>query len=275
MFRKINQVFKESVGFFYELFLNRMLLATLSMRDFEKKYIRNFFGFIWAILDPLAFVIILYLVFGPRYGSKNPNEIPFVVYLITGHVAFDLFSSTLQSITLSITEHSFLLKKVNFKVAILPMVTMASHLMVHAIVLVICFCVLIFNHIYPSWYWLQIFYYIFALVVLLISLGWLTSSIYLFFPDVNNIVGIVTRAMFFLTPIFWNMDGLPIGNQHLLKLNPIYYIVNGYRDSLIYQKGFWEHPVLNFYFWSVCFIVLIAGVTVFKKLRPHFADVVS
>ncbi len=271
----IRQFFKESIDFFYQIYLNRMLILNLSVRDFEKKYISNFFGFVWAILDPLAFVLILYLVFGSRYGKTNPEEVPFVVYLITGYIAYDLFSGTLQSIITSIFDHSFLLKKVNFKVAILPIVTVFSHLMLHGIVLIICIVVLLFNNIYPVFYWFQLLYYILALSVLLVSLGWLTSSIFLFFPDIKNIVGIITHALFFLTPIFWNMQGLPPGNQFVLKLNPIFYIVNGYRESLTNHRGFWTHPALTLYFWTFCLFTMVIGVIVFKRLRPHFADVAS
>jgi len=269
------QFLKEAIDFFYQLYLNRVLILNLSWRDFEKKYISNYFGFIWTILDPLAFIVILYLVFEGRYGGTNPEKVPFVVYLITGYIAYDLFSGVLQNITTCINDHSFLLKKVNFRVAVLPIVTVFSHLIIHSIVLVICGFVLLINHIYPVFFWFQLLYYIFALSVLLISLGWLTSSIYLFFPDVNNIVKIVTHAMLFLSPIFWNIQGLPLSNQYILKLNPLYYIVNGYRESLTNNQGFWTHPMLTIYFWGFCIIALIAGVTVFKKLRPHFADVAS
>ena len=273
--KSIRQFLKESIDFFYQLYVNRMLILNLSLRDFEKKYISNFFGFVWAILDPLAFVVILYLVFGSRYGSTNPEAVPFVVYLITGYIAYDFFSQTLRSITFCISDHSFLLKKVNFRVAVLPIVTVFSHLMVHGIVLVICFVILLVNHIYPQLFWFQLIYYIVALSVLMISLGWLTSSIFLFFPDISNIVGIVIQAMFFLTPILWNMQGLPLSNQLILKLNPVFYIVNGYRESLTNHQGFWTHPLLTLYFWAFCLVALVAGVTVFKKLRPHFADVAT
>ena len=271
--KRIHQFIKESLDFFLQLYFHRMLILNLGQRDFEKKYVRNFFGFIWAILDPLAFILILYLVFGVRYGKTNPDEVSFVVYLITGYIAYGLFSAGMISITTCISDHSFLLKKVNFRVAILPIVTLLSNLMIHFIVLVICIVVLFLNQIYPDFYWLQIIYYIFALSVLLISLGWLLSSVYLFFPDISNIVGIITQAMLFLSPIFWNMQGLPPAHQFILKLNPLFYVVNGYRESLYNHQGFWTHPLLTIYFWSFCFIALIAGVTVFKRLRPHFADV--
>jgi ABC-type polysaccharide/polyol phosphate export permease len=271
----VKQVFREAIDFFYQIFLNRNLLLSLSLRGFKQNYIRNFFGFIWAVLDPLAFVVILYFVFGAKYAEKDPNAIPFIVYLITGYIVFDFFNGSILDITNSIMNHSFLLKKVSFRVAILPIVTMFSNLMMHGIVLLICIVVLLFNHIYPSFYWLQVFYYLFALSAFLISIGWLTSSIYLFFPDVKNILSIITRIMFFITPIFWNMNDVLPKNQFVLRLNPVYYIVNGYRESFLYHKGFWTHPELTLYFWLLCLFFLVIGVAVFKKLRPHFADVVA
>ena len=273
--RFVTQFFREGIDFFYQIFKNRFLILTLSLRDFQQLYIRNFFGFVWALLDPLAFVVILYFVFGARYADKDPHAIPFVVYLITGYVAFDFFNNAVLSVTDSIQGHSFLLKKVNFRIAILPIVSMLSNLMMHGIVLCVVVIVLLINHVYPSFYWLQLFYYLFALSAFLVSVGWLTSSIYLFFPDVRNILTIITRIMFFVTPIFWNLDGLPAHNQHILMINPILYIVNGYRESFLYHRVFWIHPLLTLYFWGVTFLFLLIGVTVFKKLRPHFADVVA
>ena len=67
---------------------------------------------------------------------------------------------------------------------------------------------------------------------------------------------------------------MPDNYAFILKLNPLFYIVNGYRESIIYQVGFWEHPMLMLYYWGVTLILLITGVVVFKKLRPHFADVI-
>jgi len=251
------------------------LIWELSRRDFEKKYVKNFFGLFWAVADPLFFVLILYLVFGMRFGNKEALGVPFVVYLITGYIAYDFFNTALPALTESIYNNSFLIKKVDFRVASLPIVSLISNLMMHSIILVVAIVLIMFNDIFPSWYWLQVLYYIFCLSVFLIALSWFTSSVYLFFPDIKNIINIITRVTFFLTPLFWNMQGMPASYQFVLKLNPLFYIVNGYRDSLVYQIGFWQHPRLFIYFWGLSLAILALGIVVFKKLRPHFADVVA
>jgi len=260
--------------FLQHIVRQRHLIASLTKRDFERKYVKNMLGMVWAVLDPFAFVVILYFVFGARFGNKLTDGVPFVTYLLCGYIAYDLFSNIGQ-LTLVVKDYSFLLKKVEFKVALLPVVRINSSLMVHAVVLLVTVVVLMVNGIYPNWYWLQLFYYIFALAIFLIGTAWFTSSVYLFFPDIGNIIGIVIRILFFFTPIFWTLEGMSPKMAFVLKLNPLFYIVQGYRDSLLYQRGFWEMPDLTLYYWGITLVMLLTGMVVFKKLRPHFADVTA
>lgn len=266
-------LFKSFSDFFKNLYQHRYAIWTLSKRDFEQKYVQNYFGVIWAIADPLAFVGILYLVFDARFGKIGLGEIPFVVYLLVGQVAFDMFGA-IHGLTTVLRDYEFLLKKVNFHINMLPVMRMISALLLHAIVLVIALVILLWKDIGPTWYWLQIFYYMFALCALLIGLSWTTSSIYLFFPDIKNVVNIIVRMLFFITPIFWHLDHLPAETASLLRLNPLVYIVNGYRDSLLNSRGFWVYPGQTIYFWSICIVVWFIGVLIFRKLRPQFAEIV-
>jgi ABC-type polysaccharide/polyol phosphate export permease len=201
-------------------------------------------------------------------------EIPFATYLITGIVAYDFFNKTLNSATRSFKSFGFLISKVNFRAALIPLVKIASEVMIHIIILVIVAVILIFNGIPVTLYWLQVFYYLFASCVLLIGVTWLTSSISLFFPDINYIVTIVMRVLFFFTPIFWDPRGMP--NEFLIyfRFNPLFYIVDGYRESLIYHVPFWIHHQNTMYFWGMTFLFFVIGVFVFKRLRPHFADAI-
>ena len=77
------------------------------------------------------------------------------------------------------------------------------------------------------------------------------------------------------TPIMWNIDGMELNPIliTILKLNPMYYIVAGYRDSLINKAGFWEQPGMTIYYWILTIVLFIIGTKIFKKLKPHFADV--
>jgi len=66
---------------------------------------------------------------------------------------------------------------------------------------------------------------------------------------------------------------MPEKIQSVLKLNPMFYIVQGYRESFIYFVPFWHHWEMTLYFWGFAGIVFILGGLIFLRLRPHFADV--
>ena len=92
----------------------------------------------------------------------------------------------------------------------------------------------------------------------------------------KEVVSILLQIGMWVTPIMWNfesMQGIPKWAVVLLKLNPMYYIVSGYRDALINKTAFWEYPGLTLWFWGITLFILWAGTTMFKRLRVHFADV--
>jgi lipopolysaccharide transport system permease protein/teichoic acid transport system permease protein len=131
-----------------------------------------------------------------------------------------------------------------------------------------------FNGIYPSLYLLQLIYYFGAMVALLMGIGWLTSSTNIFVSDVSKLIGVVVTFGFWLTPVFWDISRIPEKYHWVIQLNPAAYIVQGYRDSIIHHIGFWEKPYQTLYYWILTFVMLKAGITVFRKLKPHFAEVV-
>jgi teichoic acid transport system permease protein len=79
-----------------------------------------------------------------------------------------------------------------------------------------------------------------------------------------------------LTPIMWSVDNLPQGMGvfvNIFKLNPMYYIVQGYRNSMIYNIGFYDNILQTVYFWSLILVLSVLGTVIYKRLKPHFADV--
>lgn len=269
----LKKFFIEGLDFVRQIYLNRFIIWELTKRDFRTKYINNLFGLSWAILEPLAMMGVLWFIFTYVRTGKS-TDVPFAIFLLTGLVAYDFFNKTLNSSTRSIKNYGFLINKVNFRAAIIPLVKTASEVLIHLIILVIAAIIILLNHITPSWYWLQIFYYLFAMCALLTGITWFTSSISLFFPDINYIITIVMRVLFFFTPIFWQASSISPKILPFFRANPLYYLVNGYRDSFLYHVPFWEHRQDTIYFWAITGIFFILGVVVFKRLRPHFADAI-
>lgn len=270
------RIFYEFFSFFSSIIRQRHLLWQLTKRDLVSRYIGTLFGFAWLIIRPAIFVSVIWFVFsvGLR-GGGNQLEVPFIVYLVVGYSAWFYFTDCLNSGTGVIKSYSYLINKMNVRLAVLPLVKIFSGGLVHLIFLGLVIPILVFNGFTPNWYWLQLIYYYFCVLILLLGLTWFTSSVNLFFPDMGQIVSVFIQLGFWMTPIFWNMERLPPAAQEILKFNPMYYIVTGYRDSLIFRIGIWERPNAALYYWTVTLLVLAVGVYVFRKTRPHFADVVG
>jgi ABC-type polysaccharide/polyol phosphate export permease len=268
------RLFKEGIDLFRQIYYNRNVIYELTKRDFRSNYITNALGMTWAILEPLAMMLILYIVFTYLRAGKPISNIPFSLYLLTGLIIYDFFNKTINTATRSIKDFSFLIRKVKFRIAILPMVKISSEVLIHLIILGIVMVILLLSKVPLTIGWLQVFYYFFASIVLLIGISWFTASLSLFVPDIKYIITIFMRVLFFFTPIFWSSDKVTGKFKILLELNPLYYLVTGYRDSLLFNIPFWEKPEQTLIYWGVTFIFLILGIFTFKRLRPHFADVI-
>jgi lipopolysaccharide transport system permease protein/teichoic acid transport system permease protein len=249
------------------------MILQLTARDFKVRYLGSYLGLLWAFIQPAVTILIFWFVFEVGFKSAPVSDIPFVLWLITGIIPWFFIADTLSSATNSIVENSFLVKKVVFRVSMLPIVKLLAALIIHLFFVLVIFAFFIAYGIRPTLYSLQVFYYGFAMIVLLLGFSWLTSALIIFLKDVGQIVAMFLQFGFWLTPIFWAINIVPQEYHFYLKLNPVYYIIQGYRDSFIDNIWFWEHPLYSAYYWGVAATVFVVGAVVFNRLRPHFADV--
>ena len=261
-----------------EIIEKRKLIWDLGKADFRKRFVGSYFGIVWMFLQPLVTVLIYWFIFG-EYGMKTTPPIPdadYVIWLVPGLVPWFFYSEALNCITGCLQEYSYLVKKVVFKVEILPIIKLVSCLMVHAFFMLIMFLLYFAYREQVHVTWIQVLYYTFAAAVLAVGFGFLTSAVNVFFKDMSNIVGICLQFGIWMTPIMY--DEQIFTNRApwvatVLKLNPFYYIVAGYRDSMLTGHWFWERPTMTLYYWAFTIIILLVGLKAFKRLRPHFSDV--
>ena len=260
-------------NFLKSIVQNRTLLWSLTKNDFKQRYLGNVLGIAWAFIQPTATILIFWFVFQVGFKAQPVDNFPFILWLIAGMFPWFFFAEGLSNGTNSILANSFLVKKVVFRVSLLPIVSLMSALVIHSFFIFFMFAMFIYYGYSPEIYWLQIPYYLFATTVLLLGLSWLTSSVVVFFKDMGQFVAMMIQFGFWLTPIFWAMKMVPERYVWIIKLNPIVYIIEGYRNSMVYHQWFWEDINMTAYFWIITAAIFILGGLTFKKLRPHFADV--
>lgn len=264
---------KHVYRFFRDLVQNRRLLADLVKNDFKSRYLQNYLGILWAFVQPAATIVIFWFVFQVGFKAAPVQDTPFIIWLIAGMIPWFFLAEAWQSATNSILDNSFLVKKIVFRVAMLPIVKITSALIIHGFFVALMLSIFMVYGFEPSLYWLQMGYYLFASLVLLLGLAWITSSVVIFFRDLGQIVSMLIQFLFWLTPIFWMLSMVPEQYRFWFELNPAYYITQGYRDSLIDHVWFWDKPQQALVFWSVTLVTFVLGALIFRKLRPHFADV--
>lgn len=258
---------------FREFARDRRVLLNLISNDLRARYLTNYLGILWVFIQPVATTVILWFVFQFGFKAAPHNDFPFVLWLVCGLVPWFFIVEALNSGCSSVKENSFLVKKIVFRVSLLPLVKLGSALMVH--LFFVCILVLLFlaYGYAPTVYWLQVVYYIVCLFALLLAIAWITSSVVIFFPDLSQLVSMAVQFGFWLTPVFWDINAMHSRAAAYLQFNPFAYIVEGFRDSLIRGVWFWERSEQTIVFWIVLIILMLVGLRTFKKLRPHFADV--
>ncbi len=265
---------KSVVTLIQELNNNRILIWNLSKNDFKTKYAGSYLGITWAFIQPIVTILVYWFVFefGLKAGSPIKN-VPFILWFMAGLVPWFFFQEALLNATNCMLEYSYLVKKVVFKISILPIVKIVSALFVHLVFIGFLFFVGAIYGYYPSQNTIQLIYYSFCTLFLALAISYATSAIVIFFKDLGQIINIFLQIGMWMTPIMWSYTIVPKQLQWIVKLNPMYYIVEGYRDTFINHVWFFQRYFQTIYFWVIALGLFVIGAIIFKKLKPHFADV--
>ena len=180
-------------------------------------------------------MLVFWFVFSVGFKSQPVGEMPYIVYFLGGFIPWNLFSETVMSNTAMITKNSHLVTKSIFPTEILVIVCLASNMIGHFIMLLIFIVVILFSKMSLSFYSLQFIFYLIPMSVMAIGIGWIVSALNVFYKDVGQTVGIIMNVWFWLTPIVWVVDLITPNYQYVIRLNPMYYIVEGYRAAFIYH----------------------------------------
>lgn len=261
-----------------ELYQNRRLIWRLSGNDFKKRYAGSYLGMVWALVPPVVTVCMYWFVFDRIFGTSRQIasdglDVPYVLFLTAGLVPWFFFSDALSSGTSALLEYNYLVKKVVFKISILPIIKITAATFVHFFFTGVLLVIAALYGYLPTVFFGQLLYYTFCEYVFVLALCYATCAIVVFFRDLQQIIAIILQVGMWATPILWNIHEFPDDIKWIIKLNPMTYIVEGFRSSIYGESWFWEHFYSSTYFWVVTSLLFIISSLLFKKLKPQFADV--
>lgn len=264
-----------------ELYQNRRLIWKLAKNDFNTRYAGSYMGMVWAMVQPVVTVVLYYFVFEVIFQNKatllaSGIEAPYVLWLTAGLVPWFYFSEAIVQGTQALLEYNYLVKKVVFKISILPIIKIIGATFIHVFFALILILLYFAYGYTPDLYLLQIPYFSFCMFIFVLALSYATCAIVVFFRDLTQIINILLQVGMWATPILWDITMLkgqwePF--RMIFKMNPVYYVVNGYRSALFEKTWFWQDFYSTMYFWIVTAVLFGIGALIFKRLKVHFADV--
>jgi lipopolysaccharide transport system permease protein/teichoic acid transport system permease protein len=262
------------VQFVREIWDTKAIIHTLALTEIRKKYLGSYLGILWAFAQPIITIFIFWFVFELGFRATPVDDFPFILWISAGIVPWFFISEALLAGTSCILDQKFLVDKIKFRISMLPLIKILASFYVHLVFISLLVAVFFIYGYWSCIYLLQLPYYFLCIIVLTAGLTWISSSLVLFARDMREIVTIFVQFGFWLTPIFWPLSILPEKYHIFIKASPLFYIVRGYRESFIYKQWFWEHPEAMLGFWIPTLAILLIGIFIFRKLRPHFADVI-
>lgn len=251
-----------------ELFAYREMIFSLVKKDLRGRYKGSTLGFLWTFINPLCQILIYTMVFSVIMRS---NIDKFYLFLIVGLIPWIFFSSAINGGATSIISQQDLVKKIYFPREVLPIAYVTSSFANMLFSFVIVFMVLFISGVGISPRAL-VFLPLVMLVEYILALGiaLLTAALTVYFRDLEHILGIITTAWMYLTPIMYSTDMVPEKLLKIFNLNPMTPVVIAYRDILYYKQIPRIETLLHASILGV--VIMIFGIIIFSRLQRNFAE---
>lgn len=253
---------------------HRKQTLMLSKVDLVKYYKGTALGYLWALIKPLVTIGIYLFAFQVGIRKGAPMEgFPFFLWLISGLVPWFFMSEAIIAGTMSIRSYRQFVTKMKFPVSTIPSFVLLSKVYVQiGLILPIILIFRLYGYNIDIYY-LQLLYYIPTMLIFFIVLSWTLGSVAVISRDFENLIKSSIQALLWLTPILWNINDVSSPRiRFILKLNPLNYFIEGYRDIFLYKVWFFD-TIYTVYIWIVIIILALVGSKVYNKLYKEFADV--
>lgn len=257
-----------------EQFENAYLIRRLSIYELKKAYVANVLGMVWIFLNPIIQIGLYWLIFGLGIRGGAPvNGVPYFIWMISGLVPWFYISSSVIQGSNSIYARLSGVSKMNFPLSIIPSYVMLSKLYTHGILTIILIFIVSVNQGIGSINFLILFYGMFSVTIFLLALSFITSTLSTIIRDIHLLIQSVTRMLFFITPILWEpKENMPHLFLYVMKLNPFYYVVELYREALVYDSNSILFSGYTLYFWGTVIVLFIIGSMLHVRFRRQFVD---
>lgn len=245
----------------------------MALKDLKKQYSGTILGYSWSLIKDVIFVFAYW--FTIHIGLKGTSSVgyPYMAWLAVGLSAWFFIRDTFAPCSKSIRQNRYLVTKMSYPVSTIPTFKIIASFISSLMFMCVVILIVLISGINVDIHWIQIIYYQFAAIMLMIGISLITSALVVVSRDIEMFINSIVFLLFWFTPILFPITNLSNTLAFVMRLNPFYYIVDGYRASFIYGQWFWERPLLSMYFWILVICTILLGSFVHGKLRNQFVDI--
>lgn len=276
MFKSVQYVLKENFTNLYRIFCIAKYELLADMRDSK-------FGLFWNFASPAIQVITYWLIFGVAWDKADIVHegitVKYLPWLVVGYAIWWFIQPCIQNGCSAVFSKTNVITKMKFPVSVLPATIcvkeMFNHLCMFLIAIIMLFC---FGY-FPNLYWLGLIYYAICAFAFVEAISLILAVLTMLWRDVRKLVTSLMRMLMYFSPVIWECHfaaKVPFHNvlNTIMKLNPVYYIVNGYRDCIFYNKTIFAHPAQMLYFWILVLVLFVIGCMLMYKFKRKFIDLI-
>jgi len=238
----------------------------------KKETLGSTYGMGWTIFKDIIYFGVFILFRYLMSGSKEIDGMNFILYLITGLIPWFHMNNVINSGTHAIKKNAAIIKSINFPITTLPTIEVISIFINRSFSIIIGLIVLaIFGDI-ASFNLIKFLYFHFSMMIFMVGFNLVFSAFIAISVDFQHLYSAFTRVVFYSLPILWSFNQVASNTIiiRILKLNPMVYIVEGYRQA--YVTNIPINIKYTTYFWMVTIVLLTLGGFIQYKLRKYYSD---
>lgn len=254
-----------------EVWRYRELVYFFAWRDAKVRYKQAALGAIWAVLQPLASMIVFTVLFG-RLAKIPSDGLPYPLFAYAGLVLWTYFSGVITQAGQSLTANSNLVTKVYFPRVALPASSVLSGLLDLSVSLAFVVVLMGYYRIQPGLPLLLVPVFLFGLILFTMGTGLLLAALMVWYRDVKYTLPVLVQLGLFVTPVIYPASFVPQRFQPFLFLNPMTGLVEGFRICLLTER--WPDPALTAISLAVAVGVFVLGWVYFQRAERSFADII-
>ncbi len=273
IFMNLAKIKKELVHF-KDMFLKyRYLLSELTRKNIKLKYRDSWLGILWSFIQPLLNMIVLTVVFGNILGRENSLMICYPIYLFSGRLMYEFFTSSTRKALMSFRSNAGIIKKVYVPKYMYPLSGIFSNFVTFAISILCFICVWIFfkltgiqhgHDLTITWHALLCWVPMIIMLVFVTGVGLILSVLHVYFRDIEYIWDVVCTLMFYMVPIIYHIKSITSSwIVVIIKINPLYSILELFRQCVLYGMNMSWRMLLYTAGWAI--LTLVVGIFIFNK----------